>query len=74
MSLRSGEVGKSRISLKGKGAKLNDPATLFSGVWPLPLVAQLQSSTGACFETEFDAPGVSLNNEERFKASGGSLD
>jgi hypothetical protein len=78
ISIRSGDAGQSRIQVKGKGELLSnvlDSLPDFAS-YPItePLVTQLQSSAGACFEARFDASGVTRNVTGVFKASGGTLD
>ncbi len=62
--LKTGEAGKAKVTVSGKGENLTLPALPL----PLPLRAQLQSETGACWETRYTAAGVSKNTAAQFKA------
>lgn len=65
LTLTSGPAGATRVSLKGKGAKVGVPALPF----PLPLRAQLQSANGTCWEATYSTPDVQRNDATSFKAS-----
>jgi cysteine-rich repeat protein len=70
--IREGEAGKSRIQLKAKGSKIDEFA--FLETWPAPIVTQLQSTTGECFEAEFRSSGFSSNEGGMLKAKGGTFE
>jgi hypothetical protein len=57
-------AGRTKLSIKGRGAYLRMPAL---GSFVLPLRAQLQASTGVCWEATFSAP--TTNDTEEFYAS-----
>jgi len=61
-ALTSGGSGKAKMLATGKGELLLLPAA----ETPLPLIVQLQSETGACWETSFSAPAS--NNGTKFNA------
>ena len=63
-SLTTGPTGKSRITVKGRGALLGAPATPLA----TPVTAQLISSTGFCFTSSYASPVT--NGGGRFKAKG----
>jgi cysteine-rich repeat protein len=81
LSLKTGDDGNSRIQVKAKGAKLSSEppppdefppdielsTTLPAAPLPLPLIAQLQSSTGTCFIAGFHAGNVTRNTNGIFK-------
>jgi 6-phosphogluconolactonase (cycloisomerase 2 family) len=62
--LKSGEAGKAKIVLKGKGE--NIPALPLLPL-ALPVRVQLQSTAGACWESGFDAAGQIKNDPTQFK-------
>jgi hypothetical protein len=64
--LKSGEAGKSRVQVKGKGVNLPDPTFSFL---PLPVTAQLvNSQTNTCFEAVYQAAHLKKNDAGSFKA------
>jgi hypothetical protein len=65
ISLRSGAGAKLRVN--GRGALIGLPPTL-AGVG-VPIVVQLQTKDGTCFETDFDIP--KLDTPKSFRAKGG---
>ena len=64
-SLGSGARAKLRV--QGRGSLLGLPSTL-AGVG-VPIVVQLKTRDGKCFETDFNAPRV--NTPKSFRATGG---
>src|SRR5262249_53640999 len=60
----SGGPGQAKMSVTGKGDPLLLPAA--QTPLPLPLIVELQSETGACWEGSFSAPAS--NNGTKFKA------
>jgi cysteine-rich repeat protein len=64
--LKSGDAGKAKALVKGKGTNLPDPALPFAA---FPVTAQLvNSSNNVCFDTVFNAPNVKKNDVDQFKA------
>jgi cysteine-rich repeat protein len=64
--LKSGDAGKSRVLVKGKGTNLADslPPTL-----PLPVILQLiNDANSTCFEGTYSDPDVIKNDSKQFKA------
>ena len=69
--LRAGVGGRAKAVLHGKGAGLSRrPLGLPTLPLPLPLTVQLRGDSGACFEAQYDAAGVIVNDpaRARFKA------
>ena len=60
--LKAGEAGKSRITLKGRGAALDVPPLPAT----LPVRAQLLNSDGVCWEAQFG--NATRNESDRLKA------
>ena len=67
--LKSGDDGKAKIIVKGKGANLGLPSPLDVG---LPVAVQLQSTNGECWEAKYFEVGVKKNEADLFKAKAGS--
>jgi len=61
--LKAGDAGKASATVKGKGGNLALPPLPL----PLPVRAQLRASTGACWEADFSAAGVKVNDATQFK-------
>lgn len=73
ISMRTGDDGQAMISVAGKGAGLAASAFgLPHAALPSMLRAQLQVSSGACFDTQFDADGTSRNLDGQYLAKGGA--
>lgn len=68
--LEAGDDGKARAIAKGKGDNLAVPALPLTA----PVTAQLVSTTGTCWETRFEAGGITRNTPTVFaaKAAAGS--
>ncbi|TMA72273.1 MAG: DUF4215 domain-containing protein [Deltaproteobacteria bacterium] len=64
--LASGITGKSKVTLKARGANLAPPALPLG----LPTRVQLQSSNGGCWEALFSAAGMKKNATDAFKGVG----
>lgn len=64
VSLKAGDQLKGKADLKAKGENIPPMPSL---PLQLPVTAQLQSSTGTCWEASFDATGVIKNTPEQFK-------
>lgn len=60
--LKEGAAGKATIILKGKGELLPMPSLPLT----LPATIQLQSDTGTCWESTFEAEGVKKSTPEVF--------
>ena len=67
LKLMSGLAGKAKIQLKGKGQALSG-RRLGLPKLPLdvPLTAQLQADTGACWQANFSSAGVDKNDTKQF--------
>jgi hypothetical protein len=67
LKLASGEAGKAKIQVKGKGTALSGRPF---GIPPLPLdvplTVQLQSESGACWEANFSQAGLDKNDNQQF--------
>jgi hypothetical protein len=63
VDLKPGIDGKAKIAVKGKGANLALPAMPL----PLPLLVQLQRTGGGCWEAEYDASGLSRNDDKQLR-------
>ncbi|HEY2388377.1 MAG TPA: glycosyl hydrolase family 8 [Candidatus Binatia bacterium] len=64
LDLRTGEAGRARITLKGKGDPLPMPML---PVTALPLTVELRAGTGTCWSATYGA-GVQRNDAALFKA------
>lgn len=62
--LKSGAQGKAKVLVTAKGDQLVLPTLPLT----LPLRAQLQAENGQCWESAFDADGVSKNDPKHFRA------
>ena len=62
--LKSGAQGKAKVLVTAKGDQLVLPTLPMT----LPLRAQVQAENGQCWESEFDARGVSKNDAKHFRA------
>ena len=62
VSLKSGDTGKAKLLLKARGPGLGLPGLPLT----LPVVAQLRSRDGLCWEANF--PSAQRNDEGQFKA------
>jgi hypothetical protein len=58
------------LGLKAKGASIELPSIPLALPLVLPVTVQLQSSSGACWESVFDATGTKKNTDTTFKAKG----
>ncbi len=68
MSLRGSGGDRAQARVRGKGENLPDFG--LSGGLPLPVVAQLlNTQSGVCWESRFDAASVVRNQSGRFEAS-----
>ncbi|MCW5890059.1 MAG: hypothetical protein KIT14_05850 [bacterium] len=68
MKLKSGNAGKAKMLLKGKGGALsNRPFGIPAPPMALPLRTQLQIESGVCFEAIFETGGVIKNEPGFFK-------
>jgi len=65
--LKAGTGGTAKVVAKAKGDNIVMPDLPLT----LPVVAQLQSSGGACFGTEHVTAGTLLNDDAQFKAKDG---
>lgn len=65
IELVSGASGKARIVVKGGGPNLTLPALPLGA----PPVVQLQSETGACWQSTFTTSDVGRNEPKRFRAA-----
>jgi hypothetical protein len=66
--LRSGDAGKAKMVVKGKGVALPDLALPLA----LPVVVQLQrQGSSQCWEATYDGAGVIRNEAGHFKAKAG---
>jgi len=65
VGLTAGVLGKAKASYKGQGDNLN--LAPFTSL-PVPLHAQIQGTSGACYEARFRAQGVTKNASGQFKA------
>jgi hypothetical protein len=63
--LRTGDAGKSKLALKGKGENLTLPAL---GMLALPLRTQLRGGAGRCWEAQFPQSSVLKSDAGLFKA------
>jgi hypothetical protein len=70
LKLMSGLAGKAKIQLKGKGLALSGRRFGLPKL-PLdvPLTAQLQADTGACWEADFSSAGVNKNDAMQFSGN-----
>jgi len=70
LKLMSGLAGKAKIQLKGKGLGLSTgpgrPSGLPQPPLHVPLTAQLQAASGACWEADFSSAGVDKNDTKQF--------
>jgi hypothetical protein len=58
--------GKAKVVVKGKGANLDDPASL---PWTPPVVAYVANvDTGTCFVAQLEGPDVKKSTDLLFKA------
>jgi hypothetical protein len=64
VALTSGDFGKAKMSVKGKGDLLPLPVSVEP--LPLPLLMQLQGEAGGCWEARFSNP--TSNDGKKFKA------
>jgi cysteine-rich repeat protein len=65
VSLKSGDPGKPKIQIKGKGSRLPDPAL---GSLTAPITIQLQpTDLGECYESVFGSGDVDENSTEKLK-------
>ena len=64
--LKSGDAGKAKAIIKGKGTVLPDPPV---GPFELPVTTQLvNNSNTVCFEAVFGMANVKKNEDDQFKA------
>jgi hypothetical protein len=68
ITLKAGEAGKAKISVKGRGPNLGLPPILSAVT--LPVTVQLQGPDGACWDALYTVAQTS--NPVSFKATGGS--
>jgi hypothetical protein len=66
--LKAGDAGGAKVIFKGKGRRLRE-RTFGDDVLPLtpPVTVQLVASTGACWESVYDA-GITRNDATKFVA------
>jgi hypothetical protein len=64
--LRPGAAAEARVIAKGKGEALDMPALPLTP----PVRVQLHAMNGECWETRFEAAGVSTNTTSDFRATG----
>jgi uncharacterized delta-60 repeat protein len=65
IALRVGLDGRAHVAVRGAGPRLRLPAAPLA----TPLLVQLQSDHAACWEAEYGADGVELNDGAQFKAT-----
>jgi hypothetical protein len=68
VTLKAGEAGKAVVGFKAKGMLLGTPAPPLVG----PVLVQVSSDGGACFESEHRVEGFIKNEAGLFKATGGA--
>jgi hypothetical protein len=61
--LKPGADGKASIVVAGQGERLTTPSLALN----VPLVVQLQSDTGVCWEARYAAGGVKRNDMKAFE-------
>ena len=61
IDLRPGPSGKSRVVVRGKGPSLRLPPFPLT----LPVLVQLQSENGECWEAEYGASGIRKNDSQK---------
>lgn len=66
VQLKAGAAGKASLKVQGKGVNLAMPGLPLT----LPVTAQLQNSTGQCWEAQYNTSGVIKNDAKQFKAKG----
>ena len=64
VKLSAGDAGKAKVAAAARGEALGAPALPLTG----PVLAQLSSDGGACFQATFSASGFSKNDAGGFKA------
>jgi hypothetical protein len=67
--LKSGDAGKSKVIVKGRGANLALPSPLDV---ELPVTVQLEAANGECWSASYFSVGVKKNEADIFKAKAGS--
>ncbi len=66
MKLKAGVDGRAAADVKGQGVNLAPPALPVPE--PVALTVQLQASNGVCWQADYEAAGVVVNDARLLKA------